>query len=192
MGQEPPPTSRAALSTEARRVTEGQFVDYGRWLLDWEWRRADAYERKASYMLAFSGVLLAVLPLAADRTLTLKGHPHIVVVWSLLFTAISLLGSGLAAALALQRRKVKGFPIAYTRDQWSRWRANDPTVQKLLLDSMAETIWRANAAKVGPLATLARDADRRGTYFALSIWGALGGIIGLAVPGYLRPLGMIV
>jgi hypothetical protein len=143
------------------------YYEYARWLLDWHWRRADAYERKASQILAFVGLVLALLPTAVDPIHRLASHStHSFCAALAVTSAVSLGLAALASACSLWRRPVAGPPLDPVQASFRRHDDGAGPSAATLTNRVSVAMYgTVEAPTNSPLVALARDARIRGRWF---------------------------
>jgi hypothetical protein len=146
------------------------FHEYGRWLLDWQWRRADAYERKASQLLAFVGVLLALLPASVDPIHHVSDDATRAACSGLAIAAAVLLGlAGCSATVCLARRRVAGPPLRAVQAAFRRHDTGEGPSSAILVNRVSRAIYGAvEKPDESPIVAMQDDAKMRGRWFQRS------------------------
>lgn len=102
------------------------FIEHARWLLEWHNRRSEAMAGRATAVLGFNGVMMALLLQGAG----LRGIEPTAVTWVLFVSALTaLLGSAVAALSALKLATVRMPPVSQLRNQWLTHRVTSNTGQ---------------------------------------------------------------
>ncbi|TDB89797.1 hypothetical protein [Actinomadura sp. 7K534] len=154
------------------------FLDEGRRLLDFHWRRGDAFERKSLGVLAFTSVVVALLITNIKIVLELPGHYRTVglVIGAAALAALTL--SAAAAAGALRARDTKSVNIADVRKSWQMYLDrtergdgySDAWHTAGLKRELAEMLLHGRADSQSPVQSMRADADCRGRWFVWAIW----------------------
>jgi hypothetical protein len=152
------------------------FLSEARRLLDYQWRRGDAFERKALGLLAFTGVIVALLPATTNNVLALHGGFRTAALLLGALTLMLLAASAVAAAGVLWARDSKNVNIADIRSLWAECIARSQTgegnsdsweatqVQRNLVEMLLHGVSEGES----PVQSICDDASRRGAWFS---WG---------------------
>ncbi|REF00369.1 hypothetical protein [Thermomonospora umbrina] len=154
------------------------FLEEARRLLDHHWRRADAFERKAVGVLAYVGVVIALLPPIVPVVLELKGPSRALGIWLGAATVVLLAASAATTLGALQARRGRGVSIDQVRRAWletctrlTRPRsASDAYHATQTRRDLVEMLLHGTTADVSPVQSMSDDADRRGSWFRWCVW----------------------
>ncbi|MFC4056084.1 hypothetical protein ACFOY4_40900 [Actinomadura syzygii] len=175
------------------------FLAEARRLLDYHWRRADAFERKALGVLAFTGVIVALLTPSLKTVLDLHGHYRTTAL-ALGAAAITMLaGSAVSSAGALWARSSKSVNVREVRELWREYlhRAEhggggtDAWEAAGLQRNLVEKLLHGATEETSPIQSLCDDADVRGRWFLRGVWlnlTALLLILGVVVTTTLESL----
>ncbi|WP_433469407.1 hypothetical protein [Spirillospora sp. CA-128828] len=154
------------------------FLDEGQRLLDFHWRRGDAFERKSLGVLAFTSVIVALLTTNLKIVLDLPGHYRIAGLVVGAAVLVALIGSAGAAAGALRARDTKSVNIEDVRKFWQEYldrveQGGDHTDAwhaTGLKRSLVEMLLHGRAADIqSPVQSMQADADSRGRWFVWAI-----------------------
>ncbi len=175
-GREPAPLpkySTAALET---------FLEQARVAAAWQEARADAFERKASTLLGFVGVILVLMPTLRAPIANAHGHHWRMVLVGLAITAAVLLALAAAsAALVYLPRKYATPDVDQLRTEWAAYAREGQahlTPEQLTGLFVDQLIRRTDPS---PLVTLREDANKRGRWVQYATWLVLAGVIVLGV-----------
>ena len=153
------------------------FLDEARWQADWQWRRAQNFEGKASQLLAFAGIVLGLLGTLVAPLRELPLGYRILGVVLLGVTASLLVATGRKALSALGTREVSGPPRDSVRGDWQRARGQGQEPDDVR-SRLASALLAGTDAKPAVVESLACDADQRGAQIRLAgrllVYGMLG------------------
>lgn len=142
------------------------YIEHARFLVNWYWNIGDAYERKVVQLLAFNGVILALLPNLAGPLKTMAGAPNLISRIFAMAAIVALLLSCGCCLLSLRRRDIYGPGAKRLREDWPNRRTMNgadavESIGIALLDGPDET---------AVLPTLRSDVKSRGRWMS---WASL-------------------
>lgn len=154
------------------------FLDESRRLLDFQWRRGDAFERKALGVLGFTSIVVALLTTNLNLVFGLHGHFRAAGLVVGAAALVALAGSAAAAAWTLLARDTKSVNIEDVREFWRKYldRAqqgggfSDAWHTAGLKRDLAEMLLHGRAGSQSPVQSMKADADCRGRWFVRAIW----------------------
>jgi hypothetical protein len=166
--------SAAALDT---------FLEHARAMAAWHEARADAFERKASTLLGFIGVILVLLPGLRTSIAGAHGHRMRMFLVALAVGAAVLLAlAAVSAAMVLKPRGYTEPSLPQLRREWTAYakegRAHR-TPEHLTGLFVDQLVHRADA-RLSPLETLRKDARTRSVWMECATWLVLSGVLALA------------
>jgi hypothetical protein len=166
--------STAALDT---------FLEHARAMAAWHEARADAFERKASTLLGFIGVILVLLPGLRTSIAGAHGHRMRMFLVALAVGAAVLLAlAAVSAAMVLKPRGYTEPSLPQLRREWTAYakegRAHR-TPEHLTGLFVDQLVHRADA-RLSPLETLRKDARTRSVWMECATWLVLSGVLALA------------
>jgi hypothetical protein len=185
--------TRRELTPPASAPTEGgsrysaaaldAFLEHARAMAAWHEARAGAFERKASTLLGFIGVILVLLP--GLRTPIAKAHGdrmRMVLVALAILAAVLLALAALSAAMVLKPRGYTEPSLKQLRSEWTAYakegRAHR-TPEHLTGLFVDQLVYRADV-ELSPLETLRNDARERSVWMERATWLVLFGVLTLA------------
>jgi hypothetical protein len=150
----------------------------------WHEARADAFERKASTLLGFAGVILVLLPTLREPIAMVHGPRMRIFLVALAVLAAALLAlAAMAATTVLMPRPDAAPSLSQLQRQWMDYvqqgEAHLPPehLTGLFVDQL---IKRADTQS-SPLETLRADAAKRAKWTKRATWLVLSGVLVLAV-----------
>jgi hypothetical protein len=149
----------------------------------WHEARADAFERKASTLLGFIGVILVLLP--GLRTSIAGAHGHrmrMVLVGLAIAAAVLLALAALSAAMVLKPRGYTEPSLKQLRSEWTAYAKEGSahrTPEHLTGLFVDQLVHRADD-RLSPLETLRKDARKRSVWMEWATWLVLSGVLALA------------
>jgi hypothetical protein len=163
--------SAAALNT---------FLEHARAMAAWHEARADAFERKASTLLGFIGVILVLLPGLRAPIAGAHGHRmRMFLVGLAIGTAVLLALAAVSAGMVLKPRGYTEPSLPQLRREWTAYakegRAHR-TPEHLTGLFVDQLVHRADA-RLSPLETLRDDAKKRARWMKCATWLVLAGVL---------------
>jgi hypothetical protein len=166
--------SAAALDT---------FLEHARAMAAWHEARADAFERKASTLLGFIGVILVLLPGLRTSIAGAHGHRMRMFLVALAIGAAVLLAlAAVCAAMVLKPRGYTEPSLPQLRKEWTAYAKEGSayrTPEHLTGLFVDQLVHRADA-RLSPLETLRKDARTRSVWMEVATWLVLSGVLALA------------
>lgn len=155
------------------------FQDWAVHLAQWQWQRADAFERKAVGLLGAVALVLTVSPVLGVRIAALPGGYAVAAVVGAGVALLALISSAICSAMSLRSRASSYASIDQVRLEWCAYKQNthltDEAVRGLFADQLL-----GPGGDESPLVALRRDADARGKWFTAAVWAFFIGIGGTA------------
>ena len=155
------------------------LVEHARFLVNWYWLVSDGFERKAAQMLAFDGVIIALLPNTFGPMKDLSGAASVVARAFLIAALCTLVVAALCCVGALWSRFVTTPGTQRLREDWQL-----RTTAKLDGRSGTESIGMAllDGGEDGVLPELQHDTKHRGRWMTAAFAVTAFGLAILAVP----------
>jgi hypothetical protein len=157
-------------------------LENARWLIAREDGRIEGFHQRASYLLGFTGVILAIMPVLLDPIGSMThGNPRLAA-WSLaLLAALSL---GLGAIFSLITLSVKdhlGVPVKAIQKLWIDWSSESlvPQTSQVLADYANALLGRSPTAETSALLAIHAEGDVRGNQLRIATWSSTCGIVAL-------------
>ena len=175
-----PATERGSRYSAAALDT---FLDHARAMAAWHEARSDAFERKASTLLGFIGVILVLLP--GLRTSIAEAHGHrmrIFLVGLAIGAAVLLALAALCAAMVLKPRGYTEPSLRQLRREWTAYAEEGKahrTPEHLTGLFVDQLVYRDDPG-LSPLETLRKDARTRSVWMECATWLVLFGVLVLA------------
>jgi hypothetical protein len=160
----------------------GIFLEHARAMAAWHEARAGAFERKASTLLGFVGVILVLLPTL--RVPISKAHGHhmkMFLVGLAIAAAVLLALAAVATAMVLMPREYREPDLPQLRREWTAYAGNGRAhlapnqVSAMFVDQLV----RGKHTR-SPIETLFDDAGDRAKWMKLATWLVLAGVVALA------------
>jgi hypothetical protein len=162
----------------------GAQVENGRWLLDRESARIDGLHQRASYLLGFTGVILAILPTTLDPIQGTHDLHLRWLAWALVsLAAVSLATGALFSLLTIAIRKTLNLGVKGMQETWVEWSNNlqTPDTAQVLANIANALMGRQSTAVDSPVLAIRADGDVRANRLRISVWSSTCGIIVLAI-----------
>jgi hypothetical protein len=170
------------LSKDPRELAGFQaFLDQARWLAEWQWRRGEAFERKAGALLAFVGIILTLQTAVARSLITV---PKTLFAWTtaalLIISAVALFVAAVACLFVLKLRKYEMPSIEQLRKQWMQYAAQGHLSPEGVTGLLADQLL-CGSGSLAPLEGLRKDADDRGDRMLVAVRALFASIASLAL-----------
>jgi hypothetical protein len=170
------------LSKDPRELAGFQaFLDQARWLAEWQWRRGEAFERKAGALLAFVGIILTLQTVVARSLITV---PKTLFAWTtaalLIVSAVALFVAAVACLFVLKLRKYEMPSIEQLRKQWTQYAAQGHLSPEGVTGLLADQLLRGSGS-LAPVEGLRKDADDRGGRMLVAVRALFVSIAALAL-----------
>jgi hypothetical protein len=180
--REPTPLPAADRRSRYNAAALQTFLEQARAAAAWHEARADAFERKASTLLGFVGVILVLMPTLRGPIARADGHHvRMVLVGLAIATAVLLALAAASAALVLLPRGYAMAGVDQLRTEWAAY-AKEGQVHRtpehltgLFVDQLIRRV------DPSPLVTLREDAKKRAGWMERATWLVLSGVIVLGV-----------
>ncbi|MFI5034997.1 MAG: hypothetical protein ACHQFZ_02190 [Acidimicrobiales bacterium] len=161
------------------------YLENARWLVEEARGRTDGLHQRASYILGFSGVVLAILPTFFNTVLSTRGWFIRDVCWILLVVVVILLSCGAVfAARVMFVHEVLEVPATELQSRWVEWTNKtdkEPFAAQALADYANALFGREANDQASPLLAIMADGDRRAHRLRASMWITVSGIATLAL-----------
>lgn len=169
------PTPSESNPTDQKPQTTEAFTEHAKWLIDWHGKRSDAFATRASALLGFAGVILALL-LNGARVPGLNPNPWF---WATLVVTATLLVASAATSLAtISSTETIAPRTAQVRRWWQRYTSKPKAGD--WAENIAETFLRGtDLNKKAPVDAAVLEADRRAFWFRWATSTLLVGLIGV-------------
>ncbi len=149
----------------------------------WHEARADAFERKASTLLGFVGVILVLLPTLRPSIAGAHGH-HIrmLLVGLAIGAAVLLALAALAGAMVLKPRPYTAPSLTQLLLEWSAYAKHGRAhrTPEHLSGLFVDQYIRRTNPELSPLQTLRDDVEKRAWWMKCATWLVLFGVLLLA------------
>jgi hypothetical protein len=159
------------------------FLDQARAAAAWYEARADAFERKASTLLGFVGVILVLLPtLRSPIAKAREPDVRTLLVVLAIAAAVLLALAALAAAMVLMPRPYTAPSVPQLSKEWTAYAKQGQahrTPEHLTGLFIDQLVKRADPQS-SPLETLRRDANKRAKWMKWATWLVFAGVLVLA------------
>jgi hypothetical protein len=145
----------------------------------WHEARASAFERKASTLLGFVGVILVLLPTLRVPIAKAHGHHMRMALVGLAITAAMLLAlAAVATAMVLVPRKYEVPNLPQLRREWTVYRAKGRAhlAPKQVSAMLVDQLVRGSKPR-SPIETLYADAEKRAKWMRWAGWLVLAGVV---------------
>jgi hypothetical protein len=160
-------------------------VENARWLIDRETARIEGIHERASYLLGFTGVILAILPVALTpildiRLLAVKWIAFVLVG----LAAVFLSGGALLSLLAISVKKYSEVPVKGMQLSWVDWSSkldgnSEADAAQVLADIANALMGRTPQADESAILAIRAQGDVRAQRLKISVWLATAGILAL-------------
>jgi hypothetical protein len=158
-------------------------LENAKWLLDRESARIDGFHQRASYLLGFAGVILAILPMTLDPIGKIANEQARWCAWVLVSLSAVLLAVGaLFSLLTLTVRKALNLGIKQLQQNWVEWtrELDNPNAAQVLADLTNAVMGRTSNAQDSALLAVRSEGDVRAIRLRISMWCSTCGVIALA------------
>jgi hypothetical protein len=179
----PVPVPSADKRSRYNAAALDAFLEQARTAAVWYESRADVFERKASTLLGFVGVILVLLPTL--RAPIAKAHGQDVrtlLVVLAIAAAVLLALAALAATMVLMPRPYTAPSVPQLSKEWTAYAKQGQaylTPEHLTGVFVDQLVKRADPQS-SPLETLRRDADKRAKWMKWATWLVFVGVLVLA------------
>jgi hypothetical protein len=159
------------------------FLAHARATAAWHEGRIDAFERKASTLLGFVGVILVLLPTLRPSIAGAHGHHMRMFLVSLaILAAVLLVGAAITTAMVLMPREYNVPGLGQLRREWTAYAGYGKAylapeqIAAMLVDELVSPPNRERS----PLETMRDDAEKRAKWMKWATWLVLSGGVALA------------
>ena len=153
------------------------YLDNVRWMIEETRGRIDGLHQRASYILASTGVILAILPTVIDPVRGTKGWFLRDLCWvSLVAVVVLLAAAAIYSALAMFVHEILEVPGRELQSQWIKWTDDvdqKPDSSQVIADYANALFGREPTLEASPLLSLMADADKRARLLRMSMWLAV-------------------
>jgi hypothetical protein len=179
VGRAPEPETGSRYSAAALDT----FLEHARAMATWHEGRIDAFERKASTLLGFVGVILVLLPTLRPSIAGARGyHIREFLVGLAILAVVLLIGAAVSTAMVLMPRAYNVPDLGQLRRQWTAYAGYGKAhlapeqITAMLVDELVSPANRERS----PLETMRDDAENRATWMTWATWLVLSGVVALA------------
>jgi hypothetical protein len=172
------PAARADRGSRYNVAALETFLEQARAMAAWHEARAGAFERKASTLLGFIGVILVLLPGLRAPIAGAHGHRmRIILVGLAIIAAVLLALAAVAAAMVLKPRGYAVPGVEQVRKEWTAYAKDGQAYRRpehltgLFVDQL---IRRTDPS---PLVTVRDDAEKRAWWMTRATWLVLAGVV---------------
>ncbi|MGB3763304.1 MAG: hypothetical protein WA966_08775 [Ornithinimicrobium sp.] len=154
-----------------------EFVQQARWLLEWHDRRGEAITTRATAVLGFVGVVLALLLQAAQQ----EGFQPRWWTWvAIVITLLLLLTAGICAVIVVIPSETQMPSVEQLRRWWSE-QIKDPSRDRNAAQIADSILFGQELTQSSPISTASRGATRRASWFKRSAIALLVALMPLAL-----------
>jgi hypothetical protein len=180
---EPAPVPATERGSRYSAAALDVFLAHARAMASWHEGRIDAFERKASTLLGFVGVILVLLPTLRSTIAGARGH-HMreFLVGLAILAAVLLVGAAVSTAMVLMPRAYNVPDLGQLRREWTAYAGYGKAhlapeqIAAMLVDELVSPANR----KRSPLETMRDDAENRATWMKWATRLVLSGGVALA------------
>lgn len=153
------------------------FTDQAKWLIEWHNRRSESTSTRATALLGFTGVTLALL-LQGTRLPGVDPNPFF---WTVLVvTAVALLATAFCCLRALSATDVTVASTQQLRQWWQDYNEDaDPTSDNYQRNITETFLSATDLRQASPIDTAKDAADRRATWFDRATWALAAALLSL-------------
>jgi hypothetical protein len=154
------------------------FLEHARAMATWHEARASAFERKASTLLGFVGVILVLLPTLRAPIAKAHGcHMRMALVGLAITAAGLLVLAAVATAMVLMPRRYEVPGLSQLRREWMVYRGEGRAhlAPKQVSAMIVDQLVRGSKPK-SPIETLYADAEKRAKWMKWAGWLVLAGV----------------
>lgn len=175
-----PATTTSPEEAERRTVTSGLYLDQARWLWDQQAERINRFHARSGQLLAFEGVLLALMLQAVPPIQALPHGGRRDWATGLAITAVASLS--LAAVCSVTSMRTiggKGIDVHEAQASWAHWLSTHSLSPRGASGTFAEALYGEPGDS--PLVSIADEADDRARWYTRSTWLVLLGLFAIAL-----------
>jgi len=157
-------------------------LHFAQWMIDRESSRVDMFHQRASYLLGFDGVILAILPVVLAPIASTNGGTVRDASWALaLLAAVSFVLAVLAAVQTMNIRPVREVPLLAIQRRWVTWSTNlhMPDAAQVLADQANSLYGSESTTKDSALLAIRAEADVRARQLRIAFWSSAIGVTAL-------------
>jgi hypothetical protein len=171
-----PPVERPSYDAAALET----FLEHARAMAAWHEARADAFERKASTLLGFVGVILVLVPTLRAPIAEAHGrHMRMVLVGLAVLAAVLLALAAVSTAMVLLPREYEEPSLPQLRERWTRYYDHADLTPEGVTGMFVDQLVRGSKSR-SPIESLHDDAEKRATWMKRATWFVLCGAVVLA------------
>jgi hypothetical protein len=182
--REPAPVPPAVKESRYNAAALDAFLGQARAMAAWYEARADAFERKASTLLGFAGVILVLLPTLREPIAMAHGpRMRVALVALAVLAAILLALAAMAATMVLMPRPDTAPSLPQLSSEWAKYARHGQAhqTQEHLTGLFVDQLIKRADPQSSPLETLRADAVKRAKWTKRATWLVLSGVLALAV-----------
>jgi hypothetical protein len=175
-----PPAQLTADQVEAQTATAELYLEEARWLWEQQAERINRFHARSGQLLAFAGVLLALLLQAVAPIQAMQHGARRDWAFGMAIATVTCLALAAAASVASMRTvRGKGVDEVRAQESWLNWRQD----HRLSPRGAASTFAQALYGKPGnsPLVSIAAEADDRAKWYTVATLLVLVGLFAIAV-----------
>jgi hypothetical protein len=175
------PASELETGTGSRySATLDAFLEHARAMAAWHEARADAFERKASTLLGFVGVILVLLPSLRSPIAKADGQwVRTLLVVLAIVAAVLLASAALASAMVLRPREYDVPSLEQLRREWTAYYDHPARTPQGITGMFVDQLVQGTGQR-SPIETLRDDAEKRASWMKWATWLVLFGVLALA------------
>ena len=176
---QPTPPTFTAEQLEAQTATAALYLEEARWLWEQQAGRIDRFHARSGQLLAFAGVLLALMLQAIAPIQALPHGARRGWATTMAIAAALLLSLGAAASVASMRTiRGKGVDELRAQTSWLKWRQDHKLTPRTATATFAQALY--GKADDSPLVSIAEEADDRARWYTASTCLVLAGLFAIA------------
>jgi hypothetical protein len=157
------------------------FLEHARAMAAWHEARADAFERKASTLLGFVGVILVLLPSLRSPIAKAEGsYVRTLLVILAIVAAVLLALAALASAMVLKPRPYTAPSLSQLRREWTAYYDHPERTPQGITGMFVDQLVRGTGPR-SPIETLHDDVEKRAWWVSCATWLVVFGVLVLAV-----------
>jgi hypothetical protein len=173
----PAPTERRSRYKAAALET---FLEHARAMAAWHEARASAFERKASTLLGFVGVILVLLPTLRAPIADAHGrHMRMVLVGLAVLAVVLLALAAVSTAMVLLPREYEEPSLPQLRERWTSYYDHADLMPEGITGMFVDQLVRGTKSR-SPIETLYDDAEKRAKWMKRATWLVLCSAVALA------------
>lgn len=146
------------------------FLDQAKWVVDWQWRRSESFERKAGAVLGFVGILVTLQTAVVRSIITVPRTPLTwVALGFLAFSGAFLIMAVVQSVAALGVGKYRAGNMDQLRREWEQYNGVGHLSDEGVIGLFADQLIREGQGEKSPIQSLHDDAEKRGEHFGRAV-----------------------